>query len=241
MATIDQDVSSVTPKWRRRRVVARYREFVIFGVLLVPIVILCITERLDPSDVGTHGFLFDTPSFDWVVLWTSAFFAELAVLYAAAKTLVYFVRDREHARRRARLTLGAALLLLLVFWALWPREHAYTSRGFNGYTGPPGLEFLVAESDAERQLKGLRPPDEGVDAWTVFNAFADKGGEPYASGFQEPETHAEFLLIRGGSAPSMCPCRSRTLHRTSSARPLSSSTEPARASFETKRLPSSYA
>lgn len=200
MAGLSQDVSTV-PRWQRRRGFARYREFVFFSILLSSVVLVSATERLSPSDVAERGEFIDTPSPEWIVLWTSALLAELTVLYAAAKALVYIGRDRRQARTRALLTLGAALLLLLTFWALWPREHIYTRVGFNGYTGPPLLEFLVAESYAERRLKALGSPEGGVDPWTVFRAFAERGGEPYPAGFRQFGRHNEFRLIRGGPAP----------------------------------------
>ncbi|HEY7379770.1 MAG TPA: hypothetical protein VH572_01050 [Gaiella sp.] len=199
MATVPPESSSAVPRWRLRRGITRYREFVVIGVSLALIAVLSAAERLDPSDVAATGTIIDTPSAEWIVLVVATLVAEAAILYAAVKTLVYLRRDARHARVRALMTIAAGILLVLVVAAVWPREHIYTREGKSGYADPPLLGFLVAESDVERRLNALPDPVSGKSALAVFQAFARHGGTPGIN-TADPRS-GTFDVYRGGRDP----------------------------------------
>ena len=148
MATIHQDAPSTIPRWQRRRGLARYREFVLLGVLLCVVSGLSLIERFDPSD--SAGDFLTTPSARVVLLVLAAFLAELTVLYAALKALVYLGRDRRHARTRLLMTLGGGVAVLVLVWAIWPRQDIYDRAGRSGYYPPPLLGWTT---DGEGRIR----------------------------------------------------------------------------------------
>jgi hypothetical protein len=146
-ATETQSSSAAIPRWKGRRGLARYREFIFFGAMLALIVILSIAERIDPS-LSKVGLVGAGKPLEWLILPLAAFVAEIAILYAAWKAVLYLWRDREQAKTRSIMTGAAALLLVVTFIALWPREPLYTSR-FNDstYADPPFFGFLFSDNE----------------------------------------------------------------------------------------------